>query len=44
MQRIALVINQAKDNVKDNENIKDNVLRCYQHIIQKYHTTYFDIV
>ena len=37
MQRIALVINQSKGNVKD------DVRRCHQHIIQKYHTTYIFI-
>ena len=38
MQRIALIINQTKGN------IKDKVRRFYQYIVQKYHRTCFHIV
>ena len=34
MQKMALVIDQTKGN------IKDNLRQCYQGIIQKYDTTY----
>ena len=37
MQKMALVIDQTKGN------IKDNMRQCYQRIVQKYHTTYIFI-
>ena len=37
MQKIRLVIHQIK------ENIKDDIWRCHQHIVRKYHKTYFFI-